>query len=222
MKKGFTLIELLLTISIFAILAVSIYSVFNMGITAWKKMEAILERYQNLRLLMDRMGLELRNCLDLDIKNFKKEEEEKAYDFQGKNNEMSFYTLKEERIKQIIYRLEEDPQKSQELKVGKVYLLKREEKDFLQKEESSIKETVFDLIKEMSFYYLERKEGKEDNWLENWGEEAVQAENLPTQVKIRVVFLIPTYIPKGRKADYQEINIEKYVDIITAPRRLPQ
>lgn len=222
MKKGFTLVEILLAVSIFSILAVSVYSVFNMGITAWRKMEAILERYQRIRLIMERIGLELRNCLDLDIDNSFILDPEKAYDFQGMADKVIFYTLKNGEIKRIIYKIEKDIEKSKELE-REFLLLKRDEKLFSPfpfKDEEFQGEVVVDLIKELKFEYLERKSDSEENWLNKWGEAELQRKNLPTQIKIEMVFYVPTFMPLSRKSDYQEIKIEKYVDIVTAKRIL--
>ncbi|MCM8793427.1 MAG: prepilin-type N-terminal cleavage/methylation domain-containing protein [Candidatus Omnitrophica bacterium] len=221
MKKGFTLVEIFLAISIFSILAVSIYGVFHMGITAWRKMEAILERSQELRLLMERMGVELRNCLDLDIEEHFIEQE-KAYAFRGASNKMIFYTLKNGKIRSIIYKVEKNLEKTEELERD-VFLLERAEKPFsplVFGEDDFQGEVVLDLIKELNFSYLERKSDTEEEWLDKWGENDLQKKNLPAQVKIKIVFYVPTYLPVSRKIDYQEINIEKYVDLVTAKRKL--
>ncbi|MCM8784154.1 MAG: prepilin-type N-terminal cleavage/methylation domain-containing protein [Candidatus Omnitrophica bacterium] len=222
MRKGFTFIELLLAISIFAVVSVMLYSVFNMGITAWRKMEAILERYQELRLLTDRMGQELRNALDLDLKESFDTSVE-TYDFQGVSNKIIFYTLKNGEIRRLIYSIEQDTEKSKELERD-IFLIKRDEKPFIPlpfKEDDFQGEVVFDLVKELTFSYLERKSDTEENWFSNWGETDLQKNNLPTQVKIKIVFFIPQLVPISRKVDYQEISIEKYVDIVSAKRVLP-
>ncbi|MCM8798947.1 MAG: prepilin-type N-terminal cleavage/methylation domain-containing protein [Candidatus Omnitrophica bacterium] len=228
MKKSLTLVELLLAISIFSVVAVMLYSVFNMGITAWRKMEAVLERYQELRLLLDRMALELHNALDLDIKDFFKDflpPETVVSDFQGELGKLVFYTLKNGEIRSILYKVEEDKEKKEGLALS-VFTLKRSERKFSPvpfKDGEFQEEAVFSLIKELKFFYLERKdEGGvlKETWQENWGKEDKEKDFLPAQVKISIVFYVPVYLPVGRRIDYQEISIEKYVDIITSPRKL--
>lgn len=212
--------ELLLAISIFAVVSVMLYSVFNMGTTAWRKMEGLLERYQRLRLLMDRMSLELRNCIDLDAKDFLASGIE-SYDFQGMSDKMIFYTFRNGEIKRIIYKLEKEEES--DVSQEGIFLLKRDEKPFSPlafREEDFDGEIVFDLVKELNFSYLERKSDTEETWLNNWGETDLQKNNLPVQVKIKIIFYIPAIIPLKGKVGYQEVSIEKYVDIVTAKRIL--
>ncbi|MBN1587289.1 MAG: prepilin-type N-terminal cleavage/methylation domain-containing protein [Candidatus Omnitrophica bacterium] len=66
MRKGFTLIELLVAVLIFAAISVSIYSTFWGGVRTWKRAGQQREGLQELRILADRMDLELRNAINLE------------------------------------------------------------------------------------------------------------------------------------------------------------
>jgi len=60
-NKGLTVIELLVALTIFAIVAVAIYSVFSTGIIGWKKGEAAVSLFQEIRLSLDSIAREMRN-----------------------------------------------------------------------------------------------------------------------------------------------------------------
>lgn len=63
MKRGFTLVELLIAVSIFALIVTTIYSTFNTGIKAWRRVteDGILSK--DARLSLEKMGKDLRNAL---------------------------------------------------------------------------------------------------------------------------------------------------------------
>lgn len=87
-KTGFTFIELMLAVSIFAIVAVVIYSTFNTGISAWKKAEVAQNLYQDIRLTLDKMAEDLENAV-------KYSEKENFSNFEANQNSISFYSLEE-------------------------------------------------------------------------------------------------------------------------------
>ena len=58
-RNGFTLVELMVSLSIFSLLAVSVYSVFAGGVGTWRRAQAFSATYQTARLVLDRMGREL-------------------------------------------------------------------------------------------------------------------------------------------------------------------
>ena len=60
-NKAFTFIELLVAITIFSIIAVSIYSTLNAGIRVWLKGNSIIRDNQALRVFFDSISSDLRN-----------------------------------------------------------------------------------------------------------------------------------------------------------------
>lgn len=221
MKKGITLTELLLAVSIFAVIAVAIYSTFSMGVNAWRKMDGLLERYQEMRLLLDRAGLELRNCVDMDLKGFEPAGLEKKYDLEGKKDAIFFFTIKGDGIKRVIYKKEENKE-FQGKDDKKIFLLQRQEENFTTQpyKEASFKgEIVLDLLSDVEFRYLKRKAGPmgeiTEEWTQTWGEKDNEAEELPSQILIRIIFMVPT----GKIDEYQEVAVDKYVDIPSVSKK---
>ncbi len=58
-RKGFTFIELLVAISIFSVIAVSIYYAFSTGVFAWRRLSTATESYQKATLALELMGNEI-------------------------------------------------------------------------------------------------------------------------------------------------------------------
>ena len=53
---GFTIIELLIALSIFAVIAVTLYSTFFAGISVWKRSGDKSGTYQDIRVVFGGMG----------------------------------------------------------------------------------------------------------------------------------------------------------------------
>ncbi len=70
MKKNnhaFTLIELLLGLSIFALIALSVYSVFWGGMRMTRKAKHLNPIYREMRLALDLLSVELENMVPYDF-----------------------------------------------------------------------------------------------------------------------------------------------------------
>lgn len=83
-RAAFTFIELLIAVTIFSIIAVSVYSVFNAGIRVWLRTNPIVEGNQAMRILFNTASLDLKNAV--------------AYtntgtNFKGEPKKISFMTL---------------------------------------------------------------------------------------------------------------------------------
>jgi len=213
---GFTLVELLLAIGIFSIIAMAIYSTFSMGVNAWRKMDGLLERYQEVRLLLDRMGVELRNCVDMQIEDFGNPEEK--YDFYGEKDRLFFLTLKGNGVKWVGYQ-----NRKNDAYEGEVFKLERRQEDFIPRlpEQDKPGDLALDLVRGVEgvkFKYLKLiKEGNEikREWQDTWKEDKVSnVPPRPLQVWIRITFMVPT----GRENEYQDVTVDKYVDIITVSK----
>lgn len=83
-KRSFTLIELIIAITIFSIIAVSIYSVFRIGVKLWYATNPMIQANQSLRLFFNTISLDLKNsiCYTKNGKNF-----------EGDSGKVSFITL---------------------------------------------------------------------------------------------------------------------------------
>ena len=77
--RGFTLLELLIAVTIFSIVAVAIYSSFNVGIRAWRKAENSYKVRQEARHALNTIGRELRSAIN-----------STAMSFEGSSNYVSF------------------------------------------------------------------------------------------------------------------------------------
>ncbi len=62
-KSGFTFLELIIAVTIFSIIAVSIYSTFNAGIRVWLKTSPMIEANQALRVFFNTISLDLKNAV---------------------------------------------------------------------------------------------------------------------------------------------------------------
>ena len=60
---GFTFIELIVAVTIFAIIAVSIYSTFNAGIRMWLRTSPMIEADQGMRIFFNTASLDLKNSM---------------------------------------------------------------------------------------------------------------------------------------------------------------
>ena len=170
--KGFTLIELLIAILIFSVVAVAIYSTFSTGLIAWKKGEDSSNLYQEARLALDKMSLELRNALFYS-----------NIHFVGKANELYFATLLPSpgktgqlRLSRVTYYLDNDN-----------YSLQRREESLRTVLQGDIEEAkeLASPVKELKFSYAYEYPGKEGEesqliWEDDWEDE----ETVPSLMKI--------------------------------------
>lgn len=62
-NRGFTLIELTVAVTIFAIIAVSIFTTFNTGIKVWRKSTPLMENSQSRMVFFDVISLDLKNAV---------------------------------------------------------------------------------------------------------------------------------------------------------------
>lgn len=95
MKKGFTFIEMIVAVTIFSVIAVSIYSVFNAGLRTWKRTSPAIEANQAARFFFDIVSKELKSAVcyvqnNADYVNFDGESRKVSFwaliDLPGENN----------------------------------------------------------------------------------------------------------------------------------------
>jgi len=83
-EQGFTLIELVVSLTIFSVISLSIYSSFAGGISVWRKAQEFSSVYQTARLLLDDIAMELKNAVKVS-----------GTEFNGGPRRLSFITLRQ-------------------------------------------------------------------------------------------------------------------------------
>ncbi len=174
---AFTLIELLIAISIFAIVAVALYSTFFAGISVWKKSGEGGNIYQDAKFVFDDIKRDLQNAIYLS------KDEESIFTFSGEAEEISFITL------QPVF-LEEDISRKELVKVtygfdaGKNQLISlKAEKSLGFDTEKAEKEILLDGVEKFTIFYC-YDTGDEDDpyeWKEEWEDRDMR---IPRGVKI--------------------------------------
>lgn len=179
-KRGFTFIEVMLVMSIFAIVALAVYSTFGAGISVWKRTQDTVRVYQDIRLALDKMTGDLKNTI-----LFAEEYGEKKFiNFTGMENVISFYTMVDvfreipvhPRIKKVTYRLDESK-----------LILERLEQDFAESilEEKELEfDEIAAKISELRFSYCYEDENAEPpyKWEDTWD----STQGIPQGVRIKL------------------------------------
>jgi prepilin-type N-terminal cleavage/methylation domain-containing protein len=62
-QHGFTLIEVLVSVAIFSVITVAVYSAFAGGVGAWRRAQEFSSTYQTVRLVLEDMAQELKNAV---------------------------------------------------------------------------------------------------------------------------------------------------------------
>ena len=101
---GFTLIEMIIAVTIFAIIAASIYATFNAGIRMWLKTSPMIEANQRMRIFFNTLSLDLKNIVTYYPKltsatssfapsSFSSFGDEEPLNFEGEPDRISFMTI---------------------------------------------------------------------------------------------------------------------------------
>lgn len=176
-KQGFTFIELVLSASIFAIVALAVYSALSAGLSAWRKTQKVQNLDQDIRLVLDKLTLDLENAVLYS-------EEEDFVNFTGEKNEVSFYSLVDDyqtipvypQLKKITYSFDESEQ-----------ILQRNEQGFAESMHSSYNQKPGEIIAQVSglnFYYCYSDETMDASyqWMDSWD----SSQGLPQGIKIEL------------------------------------
>ncbi len=83
-RSAFTFIELIIAITIFSIIAISIYSTFRAGTRVWLRSNSIIEVNQATRVFFDTISSDLKNAIKYT---------EAGPNFEGEAQRVSFITL---------------------------------------------------------------------------------------------------------------------------------
>lgn len=170
---GFTFVELMVTISIFSIVGLAIYSTFGTGVNAWRRGQQGADFYQDARLSLNIMARELRNSIFY-----------KDLEFVGQEDKVSFPCL-------INTAVAGAPQR---LAIGKVtywfdsqhHALLRSEETLAESFQENQGETMelASSVVELDFSYSFRGEERECDWLDSWGD----VHTIPLGIKIALAF----------------------------------
>ncbi|VAX36080.1 hypothetical protein MNBD_UNCLBAC01-979 [hydrothermal vent metagenome] len=207
-SSGFTLIEVLLTLSIFSIIALGLYSVFWHAVTINKRSESLGRIYQEARWALDRMVQDLENSIAYQYGTLY---DEKKF-FDSDEGGISFVVPSSEGLKVVRYYLEQPNFGAiHRVLVGKRFSSSRDmvinskqgtEIDYLKREEKLLGkalqtsvtdeeaiETLSIHVKRGGLKFLYAyKEGSDANpdiiWKEQWN-----GSNYPLSIRIEVIFI---------------------------------
>ncbi len=227
-SKAFTLIELLLGLSIFSLIALTVFSVFSSGVRLSHRSELSNKVYREITWSLDLLSLELENMIGFDFSSGDSQKQA----FKGGENKIEFIVMTKSGMKRVKYYLK-DPQEDSiyATLVGKTYKTNqnvdlrkkelekvsyfvREEKDFINFLSEDIEggetfEVLAMNVKKNSLKFLfgyENGENKKDYRFENkW-----DLQYLPQQVQIKLIvfpnqneekvqIIRNIYIPHGTK-----------------------
>ncbi|MFH1094013.1 MAG: prepilin-type N-terminal cleavage/methylation domain-containing protein [Candidatus Omnitrophota bacterium] len=169
MKKGFTLLELLIGMSVFAIVAASVYSSLYMGVKVWKQEENLDQTMQEAVLTLKVMERALR-CAFLNPENEK-------ISFDGLGERIDFFsTSPEGDIEKVAFYLHSNEGDSSfSLLRSRIKYMR------LDDDEEPQEEVVNTKIRELRLKYFSKDE---NIWYERWPEESI----LPHEVSIEISF----------------------------------
>ena len=194
-RRGFTFIELLIAVSIFAVVAIALYSTFFAGISVWRRSGPDGSVYQDVKFAFDDIAKDLKNAVYLSG------DEESIFIFSGSAEEIAFITLEPT--------FSEEDTGRELVKVA--YSFDESEGQLIRKRadilagfdvEKAEKEVLLDGLEGFTLEYC-YDSGDEDApylWEEEWEDDEMR---LPRGVK--VVFLIKTETAGKQPLKFSEI-----------------
>jgi prepilin-type N-terminal cleavage/methylation domain-containing protein len=190
-QHGFTLIEVLVSLTIFSVIALAVYSTFAAGVGAWRRAQEFSATYQTARLVLDDMAQELTNAVSL-----------AGTDFVGEPQRISLLTVRrhpyaqgrpaDPRITRVTYEVRRD-------RASATYSLARVEASAVPGSREGETEVVVSPISRLEFQYTHRDDkGQIVPWKDAWR----VSDAVPLGVKIVLVvgetrFTKLVFIPHG-------------------------
>lgn len=179
-RKSFTLIEVLLATAILSVIILSVYSAFNTGILAYKKIDSTFDSFQEARIILSK--------LESDLKNSFVYSEDSSF-FNGEASKLDFFN-----VSQIYYKDKEYSNVCRiKYELDGVSLKRTLCSGFSALNESAdIKPQEFsNNIKNLDFEYAYISEGEKKDilWQDAWPKEEGQINRLPVAVKIKLSLL---------------------------------
>jgi type II secretion system protein J len=96
--QGFTFIELIIAVTIFSVIAVSVYSVFSSGVRLWSRTNPLIQANQSTRYFFNTLSTDLKNSVSYNAispvyKTFGSSDGAESANFEGEEQKISFMTL---------------------------------------------------------------------------------------------------------------------------------
>ena len=175
---GFTLIETILTVAMFSVIALAIYSTFNQGVKLWQRLTQRTPSSE-LNMVFEKMSSDLRNSFGFS-----------GINFVGGEDNITFATL--------IFSANKDKQKT--LSPGEVSYsfdsqtgsLNRQQRNYSQvyRNKSTHLRQMLNNVKSLSFrYYYYNPAQEEYVWKDNWQvKKGEEKRSIPLAVRIKLEF----------------------------------
>jgi len=166
---GFTLLELIISGALIFLVSITVYSVFASGISVWKRANQARSAGYGLRLLADKLGVELRNAFRFS-----------SIPFEGKQDSIAFAGLIDNQVGRISYFLNEEDTFCRRL---------QSYPDVFKKGESGKYELLLPGVSKLrfSYCYLDNATG-DYKWKDEWVKE--EQDTIPRAVKIELTYKI--------------------------------
>ena len=167
LPAGFTLVELIISGAIILLVSVTVYSVFASGINVWKKANQAKNKGYALRLVAEKLSIELRNTFRFS-----------TIAFEGAPDTVSFAGIVDSQVSRISYLKDEDNNFCRRL---------QSYPEVFEKGESGKYSQLFPGLKQLKFEYcyFDNASG-EYRWKDEWVKE--EQDTIPRAVRIELVF----------------------------------
>jgi hypothetical protein len=165
--RGFTLVELIISGVIIFLVSLTVYSVFASGINVWRKANQAKSNGFGLRLVTEKLGMELRNAFRFS-----------TIAFEGTEDSIAFAALVDNGVSRISYFLNEEDVFCRRL---------QNYPEVFKKGESGKYDLLFYGVNKLkfSYCYLDNASG-EYKWKDKWVKE--EQDTIPRAVKIELTF----------------------------------
>ncbi|MFA5350940.1 MAG: type II secretion system protein GspJ [Candidatus Omnitrophota bacterium] len=189
---GFTLVELIISGAIIFLISVTVYSVFSSGINVWKKANQAKSKGYGLRLIADKLSMELRNTFKFS-----------SIPFEGTEDSISFAALVDNGVSRTSYFINEDNVFCRRL---------QSYADVFKKGESGNYDLLFSGAKKLkfSYCYLDNATGDYE-WKDEWIKE--EQDTIPQAVKIELTF-------EGKPEEELKFTKTVFIPIGTGEQRI--
>lgn len=201
LNKSFTIIEILISLSIFAVVAVTLYSTFSAGLSVWQRSGDNSDAYQDIRIVFDDMARDLKDMI------YFTKDKESMFIFSGMPGEISLMTLEEgasekleanREVVRVTYSFDDTKGEltRQRADITLGFDIKKAEKDILLKGLEDFK---------FEYCYYSGDEDEPYLWQEEWKDEDMKT---PRGIKITAFF-------KGSKNAKEGSKITRIIFIPT-------
>ena len=174
-RSGFTMVELLISLTIFATVAIALYTAFSLGVSVWRRTESGIDLHQDVRVKLERVAKDLRNAVVYS-----------GIPFEGDGSRLAFASLvmhsgpeaerRYPRVCKVVYSVETDEESGNAL----TRVLAGSESGFDEEAATADRESFINNVEEFSVKYAYAGEDPaEYDWRQDWG-----GEGLPRGIEI--------------------------------------